>query len=323
MSQHRSALLLQILLLHAFVLVATAANAAPAATKGECLAKPNKSVSPGEHWYYRYDGVNKRRCWYVGAAADRQRKSSTHGAGLNAPDAPAPQKPAKTPVAKPSPPIAAALGAEPGRETTGMSTLSVEIPSTDEPPDPSRSSVVSRWPEAAAELSVPQAATETVALRAQVTARTADPRQPTAGMTQGLPHTRPPSVHADAHAATSASAGFVRPLAALLLVALALLLMVKPISEFIRWLLSRNAGVIRTQAQRPAATEPHESMRDILDRADAARPQEKPRSRLPGWSEQIARAMQDLAEATEAYRNGAPERVRTSSPDKRVPRQFV
>jgi hypothetical protein len=36
------------------------ASAAP-----ECLAEPNRDPPGGMHWYYRYDRVNDRKCWYM------------------------------------------------------------------------------------------------------------------------------------------------------------------------------------------------------------------------------------------------------------------
>jgi hypothetical protein len=31
-----------------------------------CLAEPNRQAAPGEHWYYRSDPANNRKCWHVG-----------------------------------------------------------------------------------------------------------------------------------------------------------------------------------------------------------------------------------------------------------------
>jgi hypothetical protein len=231
MSEHRSALLLHTLFLHAFVLVVATANAAPAASKDECVAKPNKSVSAGEHWYYRQDRVNNRRCWYVGQTADRQQRSSTRGASLNAPDAPEPQKPAASPIARPSPSVKAALRAEPGQETTILSAPPDATAPADELSGLSRSSVMSGAREAAAEFSVAPAPTESVALGSHGTAPTAAPVQPAAGIAQVTAPAPPPSALPAKPAAASAWADIARPLTALALAALALLLMAKPISQ--------------------------------------------------------------------------------------------
>lgn len=33
----------------------------------DCLAAPNASSPTGQHWYYRIDRVNRRKCWYLHA----------------------------------------------------------------------------------------------------------------------------------------------------------------------------------------------------------------------------------------------------------------
>src|SRR5580704_18037936 len=32
----------------------------------DCLTAPNLDPPQGSHWYYRVDGVQQRRCWYLG-----------------------------------------------------------------------------------------------------------------------------------------------------------------------------------------------------------------------------------------------------------------
>jgi hypothetical protein len=32
----------------------------------DCLAEPNRQAAPGEHWYYRSDPANNRKCWHIG-----------------------------------------------------------------------------------------------------------------------------------------------------------------------------------------------------------------------------------------------------------------
>ena len=32
----------------------------------DCLADPNRQPAPGEHWYYRSDPANNRKCWHIG-----------------------------------------------------------------------------------------------------------------------------------------------------------------------------------------------------------------------------------------------------------------
>jgi hypothetical protein len=31
----------------------------------DCLAQPNRQTAPGEHWYYRSDPANDRKCWHI------------------------------------------------------------------------------------------------------------------------------------------------------------------------------------------------------------------------------------------------------------------
>jgi hypothetical protein len=67
-----------------------------------CLLGPSASVPPGGHWYYRYDRVNKRNCWYLGDAkgkSARKPAAEKQVAEEDATDpeksvAPAPKKPA-------------------------------------------------------------------------------------------------------------------------------------------------------------------------------------------------------------------------------------
>jgi hypothetical protein len=50
------------LLMSAALLVLPAGDAVEAATA--CLAAPNSNVRQAGHWYYRYDRVKDRKCWY-------------------------------------------------------------------------------------------------------------------------------------------------------------------------------------------------------------------------------------------------------------------
>jgi len=62
-----------------------------------CLLGPSASVPPGGHWYFRYDRVNKRNCWYLGDARGKSaRKQGAEEAAATAEKAaaPAPKKPA-------------------------------------------------------------------------------------------------------------------------------------------------------------------------------------------------------------------------------------
>jgi hypothetical protein len=33
----------------------------------DCLTEPNRDAPPGQHWYYRVDHANDRKCWYLRA----------------------------------------------------------------------------------------------------------------------------------------------------------------------------------------------------------------------------------------------------------------
>jgi hypothetical protein len=50
--------------------IATIANPATLAAADSCLAKPDLRANQGGHWYYRYDRVNHRRCWYQASQSE-------------------------------------------------------------------------------------------------------------------------------------------------------------------------------------------------------------------------------------------------------------
>lgn len=123
-----------------------------------CLLGPSASVPTGGHWYYRYDRVNKRNCWYLGDAKGKSARkpvAEKQGAEEDSADSrrPAPSAPKKQAVqrsvtdaraefqpqaavepafkaANPPPPAAAPLDAQRGEEP--------------------RNAVTTRWPELAA-----------------------------------------------------------------------------------------------------------------------------------------------------------------------------
>jgi hypothetical protein len=47
-------------------IVCTAARAAD-----DCLSEPKHQAPPGGHWYYRIDGPNHRKCWFLGDAGQK------------------------------------------------------------------------------------------------------------------------------------------------------------------------------------------------------------------------------------------------------------
>lgn len=82
----------------AIVATAQASKSAPAVE--QCKTKPGLSAAGGTHWYYRFDHVAKRRCWYLGLASAGQHAgintntsdTSEASAVASAPPVP-PQKP--------------------------------------------------------------------------------------------------------------------------------------------------------------------------------------------------------------------------------------
>ncbi len=72
--------ILVVILPAAIAATAQASKSAPAVK--ECKTKPGLSAARGTHWYYRFDHVAKRRCWYLGLASAGQRA----GANTNTSD---------------------------------------------------------------------------------------------------------------------------------------------------------------------------------------------------------------------------------------------
>jgi hypothetical protein len=77
------------------------ADGAPAADT--CVAAPNASAPDGQHWYYRSDRVNHRKCWYLHAtvllphhAMAQSADASAEPAEAAAPPPAAPAEPART-----------------------------------------------------------------------------------------------------------------------------------------------------------------------------------------------------------------------------------
>lgn len=60
------------------------------ARAADCLAAPNARAPSGQHWYYHFDRVNRRRCWYLHSPMPlAQRPIAAHHAGAVSSD-PAP-----------------------------------------------------------------------------------------------------------------------------------------------------------------------------------------------------------------------------------------
>jgi hypothetical protein len=37
----------------------------------DCLLQPNRQTATGEHWYYRSDPANNRKCWHIGQSGTK------------------------------------------------------------------------------------------------------------------------------------------------------------------------------------------------------------------------------------------------------------
>ena len=53
----------------------TASGTAASAAADECLPGPKATTPPGGHWYYRIEKGTKRKCWYLGDAGAKTKKS--------------------------------------------------------------------------------------------------------------------------------------------------------------------------------------------------------------------------------------------------------
>jgi hypothetical protein len=73
----------------------------------DCLAEPNRDAPPGQHWYYRGDHANDRKCWYLHAtvtgAAEPPAMELQSAHPLRRQAAPTPE-PQRRPVAAPQRP---------------------------------------------------------------------------------------------------------------------------------------------------------------------------------------------------------------------------
>ena len=90
-------------------IVATVQGSKSAPAVEECKTKPGLSAAQGTHWYYRFDHVAKRRCWYLGLASAGQHA----GANTNRSDTSETSAVASAPAVPPQKPVA--LQALPGQ----------------------------------------------------------------------------------------------------------------------------------------------------------------------------------------------------------------
>ena len=54
---------------------ASAASGSAANAADECLASPKATTPAGAHWYYRVEKGTKRKCWYLGEAGAKTKKT--------------------------------------------------------------------------------------------------------------------------------------------------------------------------------------------------------------------------------------------------------
>ena len=62
----------------------------------DCLVQPNRQLAPGEHWYYRSDPANNRKCWHIGESGAKVPQEApvtptSYPASLQAQNAPSTQ----------------------------------------------------------------------------------------------------------------------------------------------------------------------------------------------------------------------------------------
>lgn len=71
----------------------TAIACAAAHAADDCLSEPKHQAPPGGHWYYRIDGPNHRKCWFL---ADEGQKVSQAGSPRPSSPLPLPRRTAAT-----------------------------------------------------------------------------------------------------------------------------------------------------------------------------------------------------------------------------------
>jgi hypothetical protein len=124
-----------------------------------CLLGPSASVPSGGHWYYRYDRVNKRNCWYLGDAKGKSARKPVAEKQVAEEDAADPEKPAAPAPKKPAvqrsvtdaraefqPPQTSVEPASKAAAPPWPAVAPVDAQRTEEP----RKVVTTRWPESAA-----------------------------------------------------------------------------------------------------------------------------------------------------------------------------
>jgi hypothetical protein len=270
------------LLFPAVLLVAAAATAGSSSAGDECVTKPSGRAPQGEHWYYRRDPSTNRLCWFLGRETARVRRHMMHAANPSG----APAQPLVAPT-MPDDSLASPAEAAPAASP-------VEAAPAAEP-DVGQSAVVLRWPELAAPSSFATPIRPVTDLgqssEPRLAASTAVPvlADETGlfeidGSSRPAPQARPASVD-DAN-----------PVFALIMAALAVLAIAGPLSHVGYRHHPRGTNERRGAiwAREPSGEPPSSYHNPIAEHDDPSGSSER-----LDWSEQFARAWQQLSEDTE------------------------
>ena len=269
MSPRRAALLFP-----AALLLAAATTAGSSSAADECFTKPSGRAPQGEHWYYRRDPSTNRLCWFLGREIARGRRHMMNGA--NPPGVPA--QPLVAP-GTPDVPVAAPAETAPAAE-----------------PDVHQSTVVQRWPELPAPSSFvtpirpvtdlgPSSAPRLAASTSMPVLAGETRLLETNGSSRSAPETRP------------APADDANHVFALIMAALALLAIAGPLSHAGYRHQPRGSNGRRGAIwARERSGEPLSACDNMIAEHDDA----SGTSERLDWSEQFARAWQQLSEDTEA-----------------------
>ena len=71
--------------------VSTSIACVAARAAGDCLNEPKHQTRPGAHWYYRFDRLHHRKCWYLGDEGQQVSQSGSPRP-LASPPPPPPQQ---------------------------------------------------------------------------------------------------------------------------------------------------------------------------------------------------------------------------------------
>ncbi len=122
-----------------------------ASADNSCIAAPNAAAPQGEHWYYRSDRQNHRKCWFLHATLALPHQAAAHPSAVAAdppntrteptPAAHADPAPASTEPAAEPPPTAQASaspadGAQPAPHVTVLTVRTVNTPFVGTTPTP-------------------------------------------------------------------------------------------------------------------------------------------------------------------------------------------